>query len=309
MAKNPCWDDLTELGSVRFLTEPISTIPDLELKDISFIVALRERTALTEHVFNRLPQLKLIFQTGGGTHHIDHQAAMKRDISIAIDRKSKAMQTSVPELTIALILGTMHLIPQAQQAMRSGRWPLLTGRTLNSRRLGILGFGREGSGVASIAKNAFNMEVVSWARPGSQTERPSDIPGLTLEELLQTSDVVSIHLMLSPESTGLLNAERLKIMKKGSVLINTSRGGIIDEEALIDALTNGPLAAAGLDVFANEPLPPNSRLRKLDNVMLSPHIGWTVEEVFADFAQTACRQVKLYLQGKLPASDLITNAL
>jgi D-3-phosphoglycerate dehydrogenase / 2-oxoglutarate reductase len=309
IANSPCWIELKELIDIRFLTEPISSIPDSELKEVKFIMALRERTALTEQVFIRLPHLKLILQTGGNAPHIDQQAAWKRNISIAIDKNSKAIHTSVPELTMALILGTMHLIPQAQQAMRSGTWPLLTGRTLNRRRLGILGMGTEGSSVAYIAKNAFNMEVVTWARPGSHTKLPADIPGLALEELLHTSDVVSIHLLLSPESSGLLDAERLQSMKKGSVLINTSRGRIVDEEALIGALTNGPLAAAGLDVFVTEPLPHNSPLRKLDNVMLSPHIGWTVEEVFEDFAQTASKQLIQYLQGKLAASDLLLNAL
>jgi D-3-phosphoglycerate dehydrogenase len=116
--------------------------------------------------------------------------------------------------------------------------------------------------------------------------------------------VVSIHLRLSPESTGLLNAKQLQFMKRGSVLINTSRGSIVNEEALVTALTHGPLSGAGLDVFAHEPLAQDSRLRSLNNVILTPHIGWTVEEVFAEFAQIASTQLLQYLNGTLPASEL-----
>jgi phosphoglycerate dehydrogenase-like enzyme len=155
------------------------------------------------------------------------------------------------------------------------------------------------------------MEVVAWARQavgtGGMADGPGDIPRLLLDELLRTSDVVSIHLRLSKESTGLLNAERLRIMKPGSVLINTSRGAIVDEAALIDALTNGPLAAAGLDVFTHEPLPPGSPLRSMGNVVLTPHIGWTVEEVFEEFAQIAFTQLSQYLQGELPSSEVMAQ--
>jgi D-3-phosphoglycerate dehydrogenase len=205
-----------------------------------------------------------------------------------------------------MMLGLMHLVPQAQQAMRAGEWPLLTGRTLKGRRLGILGLGRHGNNVAHIAKTAFNMEVVAWHREGGSAAAPGDIPRLPLDELLQTSDVVSIHLRLSPESTGLLDAKKLQAMKPGSILVNTSRGAIVDETALIEALTHGPLGGAGLDVFTNEPLSPDSPLRSLNNVMLTPHIGWTVEEVFAEFAEIACTQLLQYLDGSLAVSELIS---
>jgi D-3-phosphoglycerate dehydrogenase / 2-oxoglutarate reductase len=298
------WHRLKGFVDVKFLSAPIGQIPDDELAAVDFLMAMRERTALTEHVFARLPQLKLVLQTGGHAYHIDRQAAQKRGIMIALGRRIKAPLASVPELTIAMMLGVMHLLPQAQQAMRTGEWPLLTGRTLNGRRLGILGLGRHGSCVAHIAKTAFNMDVVAWARPGG-VARSGDIPGLPLDELLRNCDVVSIHLRLSPESTGLLDADRLQMMKPGSVLINTSRGAIINEEALINALTHGPLAGAGLDVFTHEPLASDSPLRSLNNVMLTPHIGWTVAEVFEEFAEIACTQLLQYLQGNLPASELL----
>jgi len=304
IAKSPVWGQLEEFVDIKFLPVPIATVLDDELSSVVFLMAIRERTALTEQVFARLPKLKLILQTGGHAYHIDQQAAQKRCIAITLGRRIKAPLASVPELTMAMMLGVMHLLPQAQQAMRSGEWPLLTGRTLNGRKLGILGLGRHGSRVAHIAKTAFNMDVVAWARPGAAA-KTGDIPGLPLDELLRTCDVVSIHLRLSPESTGLLDAQRLQMMKPGAVLINTSRGAIINEEALISALTRGPLAGAGLDVFTHEPLAVNSPLRSLNNVVLTPHIGWTVEEVFVEFAEIACTQLLQYLQGNLPASEVL----
>jgi phosphoglycerate dehydrogenase-like enzyme len=165
--------------------------------------------------------------------------------------------------------------------------------------------GRHGTKVANIAKSAFNMNVVAWARPGNNARTTDNFPRLSLDELLSTSDIVTIHLKLSPESTGLINAERIRMMKKGSVLINTSRGAIIDELALIEALKSGNLAGAGLDVFAKEPLPADSPLRSMNNVIITPHIGWTVEEVFDEFSQIACTQLQQYIEGKLPEGEIL----
>jgi len=304
IAANPCWKELEGKAEIRFLSKPMTSATDAELADVTFLMALRERTALTKEVFSRLPNLKLILQTGGHAYHIDQKAAQKHGVTIALGRRVKAPLIAVPELVFLMMLGLMHKVPMALQAMHKGEWPLLTGRTLSGRRLGILGIGRHGTCVAHIPKTAFNMDVVAWARPGSQATN-NDIPRLPLEELLSTSDIVSIHLRLSPESTGLINAERLQGMKKGSVLINTSRGTIVNEDALINALTKGPVASAGLDVFTHEPLAIDSPLRKLNNVILTPHIGWTVEEVFAEFAQIACTQLRQYLQGNLPETEVI----
>ena len=151
------------------------------------------------------------------------------------------------------------------------------------------------------------MEVVVWDRTGNNYDTSSDFKRLPLDELLQTSDVVSIHLRLSKESTGLMNKERFEKMKAGAILINTSRGAIVDENSLVEALTRGTLGGAGLDVFTHEPLAKDSRLRKLDNVILTPHIGWTVEEVFEEFAQIACTQLTEYLDGKLAKSELLSH--
>jgi D-3-phosphoglycerate dehydrogenase / 2-oxoglutarate reductase len=300
-----CWNQLKDLVEIKFLKEPIGRTSDSEIEQAQFLMALRERTVLNEHVFRRMPDLKLVLQTGGHAYHIDIVAAKKQNIAIALGRSVKSPLISVPELTFAFILGLMHKVYQGNKIMQDGGWELLTGRTLSKRRLGILGLGRLGSRVAHIASTAFNMEVVAWDRSGNGFGTDNGFKRLPLDDLLETSDIVSIHLRLSKESAGLINKERLAKMKPGAILVNTSRGAIVDENALADALTKGSLAGAGLDVFIEEPLAIESPLRKLNNVILSPHIGWTVEEVFEEFAQIACMHLQEYLNGTLAGSELL----
>jgi len=300
-----CWNQAKELVEIKFLKEPIESAEDAEIEQAQFLMVLRERTTLDERVFKRMPDLKLVLQTGGHAYHIDTSAAQKQNIVITLGRRVKAPLISVPELTFAFALSLIHKVHQGNITMHNGQWQLFTGRTLSKRRLGILGLGRHGSRVAEIARTAFNMEVVAWDRAANTYDTSSTIKRLPLDELLETSDVVSIHLRLSKESTGLMNKERLEKMKAGAILINTSRGAIVDENALIEVLTKGSLAGAGLDVFTGEPLATDSPLRKLDSVILTPHIGWTVEEVFEEFAQIACTQLVEYLNGTLAKSELL----
>ena len=302
-----CWEQVKELVDIKFLKEPIGNANDAEIKQAQFLMALRERTTLDEQLFKRMPHLKLVLQTGGHAYHINTSAAQKQNIDIALGRRVKAPLISVPELTFAFALSLMHKVHQASNTMHDGHWQLFTGRTLAKHRLGILGLGRHGSRVAQIASTAFDMEVVAWERTANSYDTNDGIKRLSLDGLLETSDVVSIHLRLSKESTGLMNKERLEKMKAGAILINTSRGAIVDENALVDLLTKGTLAGAGLDVFAQEPLAIDSPLRKLDNVILTPHIGWTVEEVFEEFAQIACTQLIEYLNGALARSELLSS--
>ncbi len=302
-----CWNQVKELVEIKFLKVPVETVDDAEIEQAQFLMALRERTIINEKLFKRMPNLKLVLQTGGHAYHIDTSAAQKQNILIALGRRVKAPLISVPELTFAFALGLMHKVNEGNSMMHNGQWGLLTGRTLSKRRLGILGLGRHGSRVAHIASSAFDMDVVAWDRTGNSYQSNNDIKRLSLDELLESSDIVSIHLRLSKESTGLMNKERLEKMKAGAILINTSRGAIVDENALVNALTKGTLAGAGLDVFTQEPLPIESPLRKLDNIILTPHIGWTVEEVFEEFAQIACMQLREYMNGTLAKSELLTN--
>jgi phosphoglycerate dehydrogenase-like enzyme len=303
--KVACWKQFNELLEIKFLKEPIGRTSDVEIEQAQFLMAIRERTALNEQLFKRMPKLKLVLQTGGHAYHIDKAAAKQRHIIIASGRRVKAPLASVPELTFAFVLGLTHKVYQAQRSMQNGRWDLLTGRTLSNKRLGILGMGRHGSRVAQIASTAFNMEVVAWNRNENTYSESGGFKRLPLEELLETCDIVSIHLKLSDDSKGLINKERLAKMKPGALLINTSRGAIVDEDALIEALENKRLAGAGLDVFRQEPLAIDSPLRIFDNVILTPHIGWTVDEVFEEFATIACTQLMEYLNGNLANTELL----
>jgi len=302
-----CWSQVKELVEIKFLKAAIETVYDTEIERAQFLMALRERTTLDENLFKRMPNLKLVLQTGGHAYHVDISAAQKQNILIALGRRIKAPLISVPELTFAFALSLMHKVHQGNNTMHKGQWQLFTGRTLSKRRLGIIGLGRIGSRVAHIASTAFNMEVVAWDRGLDTYDSSNGIKRLSLDQLLETSDIVSIHLRLSEESKGLMNKERLEKMKPGAILINTSRGVIVDENALVETLTKGTLSGAALDVFSQEPLAVDSPLRTLDNVILTPHIGWTVEEVFEEFAQIACTQLIQYLNGTLAKSELLLH--
>ena len=189
-------------------------------------------------------------------------------------------------------------------AMSQGEWPKSTGGVLANRTLGILGFGRLGQPVAKIAQ-AFGMRVIVWNRKEVQTTTEQGIDAFPLDELLAQSDIVSIHLRLASETRNLINKERLAKMQPHALLINTSRGAIIDEEALIEALSHNRIGGAGLDVFATEPLPADSPLRTLSNVVLTPHIGWQVQEVFNEFSGIAADHLSAWLEGKLPAEEVL----
>lgn len=294
---------LAELADVTVLDRPIAEVPDEDLQDVRVVLAIRERTRFDRATFDRLPNLELILQTGGHAYHVDIDEAKSRGIAVALWRNHDACEAAMRELTFALAVAALRRFPEAGRAGDSGAWPGLLGGTLRGRRLGILGMGLQGRAVARLAL-AFDMDVVAWARPGSTQTAADGIPRLPMEELLATSDVVSIHLRLSEESRGLLDAARLRSMKQGSVLVNTARGAIVDEAALAVVLRDGPLRAAGLDVFAHEPLPADSPLRTLPNVVLTPHIGWTVEEAFAEFAEGSAGQLEDYLANKLDPGEL-----
>lgn len=293
---------MRQQANVRVVSTSLDEIPDAELSDVHVIMAVRERSKLGAAELDRLPNLQLVLQTGGHAYHLDGQHATSRGIPVALGRRGQGPRAAVPELTFALAIGSLRHLGAAAQSMRSGRWEPFLGRTLSGRTMGILGYGRHGKNVARLAQ-AFGMEVLVWSR--SEHEAVEGVEFVPLDALLERSDVVSIHLRLSDESRGLIGASELASMKKGSVLVNTARGAIVDEDALIHALTNGPLAAAGLDVFASEPLAPDSALRELPNVIALPHVGWTVEEVFEEFALIAADQLDDFLHEQLSTDELM----
>jgi len=294
----PALEKLQKLADVTILHHPLQTQDLSNLNQFQVLLALRERTKLDESLFKYCDNLKLILQTGGHDYHIDKDAASKRGIVIALGREVTRPTVVIPELVFAFILGlTRHIYPLNLQ-MSKGEWPASMGGSLAGRTLGILGYGRLGRPVASIAKT-FGMKVVAWGRRGLNSV-DNDVKLLLLDDLLACSDIVSIHLRLSNESRGLLNRERIAKMKSGALVINTSRGAIIDEDALIDALSEKRLGGAGLDVFSIEPLSSTSRLRTLSNVILTPHIGWQVKDVLHEFVEIAANQLQDWIRKHTP---------
>jgi D-3-phosphoglycerate dehydrogenase / 2-oxoglutarate reductase len=305
LALAPAMMRLRQLAEVEVRDRPIQPDELPMLKEFQFLLALRERTTLDNQFFAACPNLELVLQTGGHAYHIDQTAASQQGIVIALGRRVSKPTVVIPELVFGFMLGLMRQIYPLTAEMHNGGWPELLGGSLAGRTLGILGYGRLGRPVARLA-NAFGMRVVAWDRSGSSSGSDSfDVARLPLDELLAISDVVSIHLRLSDQSRGLLNRERLWKMKPGAILINTSRGAIIDEPALIEALREKRLAGAGLDVFSTEPLPPTSELRTMPNVILTPHIGWKVKDVLHEFVEIAADQLHAWLSTGLSKTEVL----
>ncbi len=265
------------------------------LKGSQAIIPIRERTPFPAKLLKGLADLEIIAQTGNHAYHIDMKAATEAGILVTMAPGG----IGVTELTIGLMIAVMRRIPQSDQAMRRGQWPLVLGRVLKGKTLGILGLGKVGSEVARIAQ-AFSMKVIAWG-PTLTKERAEKAQAtfMTLEGVLRNSDVVSVHLKLSEQSKGLLNETRLRLMKKTSYLINTARGTIVDEDALVRLLQEKTITGAALDVFGEEPLPASSPLTQLDNVVLTSHLGWPTDAGFQGFAENAVENILNYMDGKL----------
>ncbi|HEX6529185.1 MAG TPA: D-2-hydroxyacid dehydrogenase family protein [Burkholderiales bacterium] len=272
------------------------------IREYPILIAMRERTRFDAAFFAAMPNLELISQTGNHAYHVDMAAATKAGVLIGMassDVKAMgAIARSTLELTFGLMIAVIRRIPQTDAAMRRGEWPSFAGRTLAGKKLGILGLGRIGREVAAVAR-AFGMQVLAWG-PTLNAERAerSQVTFMDLERLLEEADIVTVQLRLSDQSRGLLNEARLRRIGPKGVLINTARGAIVDEKALARVLAEGALGAAGIDVFEEEPLPADSPLRRLDNVVLTSHLGWPADLTYATFAQAAVGIVEAYLDGK-----------
>ncbi len=303
LARSPAMVRLRQLADVTILDHPLDGYNIL--RDFQFILTLRERTKLDARFFESCPALELVLQTGGHAYHIDQAAATQKGIVVALGRRVSKPTVVVPELALGFMLGLVRQIYPLTTNMSKGEWHGSIGGSLSGRTLGILGYGRHGRPIARLAQ-AFGMKVIAWDRTGTRPE-PDEfgVPRLPLDDLLAESDVVSIHLRLSNESHGLMNKENLWKMKPTALLINTSRGAILDEAALIDALREKRIAGAGLDVFAVEPLPESSPLRRMPNVLLTPHVGWQVRDVFHEFVEIAADQLDAWLKNELPKSDML----
>ena len=285
---------LREQAEVRIFTEPFGEAA--ALRGFDALIANRERTRFTRLLLEQLPDVRVIAQTGSHAYHIDFAAAAERGIVIA--KASSGFSTGAAELTIGLAISLMRQIPAADAAIKRGQWITPMTQVLHNKTLGVIGLGHIGRHVAKIAK-AFEMRVLAWSpRLTAEAAMASGAKRRELDDLLRESDVVSIHLTLAPESRGLLNASRLALMKPTAYLINTARGPIVDESALIAALSEGRIAGAGLDVFDIEPLPAGHPLTKLPNVVLTPHLGWPTDEAYERFSDAAADVLLNFMQGK-----------
>jgi D-3-phosphoglycerate dehydrogenase len=257
------------------------------------ILFVRSKPLVTAEVISKAGKLKVIARAGVGLDNIDVKAAEARGIKVI--NTPEATSRSVAELTIGLMFSVARKIAYSDRKMREGKWVKkeAEGIELKGKTLGIIGFGRIGREVAAIASKGLGMRVLYYDvyRASPEIERELGATFVDLETLARESDVVSVHVPLTPETRWLVSEGLLRLMKKNAILINTSRGGVVDTKALIKALQEGWIAGAGLDVYEEEPLPPNHPLTKLDNVVLTPHIGASTEEAQERAGVDAVRKV------------------
>jgi len=292
------WSPVADRVEVTAFTEHQADSEELvaALADVDIVVVMRERTPLPAPVFARLPRLRLVVTTGMRNSAIDLPAAAAHGVLVCGTASSPVPPT---ELTWALILGLARNLAAENAAFHAGgRWQSTVGVELAGRRLGLLGLGRIGSRVARIG-SAFGMDVVAWSQHLSR-ERTDEL-GVTLApslaELLATSDVVSIHLALGERTRGLLGRDELARMRPSAFLVNTSRSAIVDGPALVDALVQGRIAGAGLDVFDREPLPADDVLRTLPTVLATPHLGYVAVDNYRTYFREAVEDIAAFLAG------------
>lgn len=290
------WSTLPNDVEVRVFQDHLKDEDALvgRLKDFEIVMAMRERTPFPRRVFERLPNLKLLTTTGMRNAAIDMQAATDHDVIVS---GTGGVVYPTAELTWGLILSLLRHIHREDRAVRGGRWQISMGVDLHGKTLGVIGLGNLGSQVAAVGK-AFQMNVIAWSQ-NLTAERAASLGArlVTKDELLAQSDIVTIHLVLSERTRGLLGARELGLLKPTAYVINTSRGPIIDEQALVEALQNKTIAGAGLDVFDDEPLTLDHALRNLENTVITPHIGYVTEDTYKIFFDQTVENIKAFLDG------------
>lgn len=258
------------------------------------VVAMRERTAFRRSLLERLGALRLLVTTGMRNASIDVAAASELGVTVC---GTGGVPYPTAELTWGLILALARHIPREDAATRDGSWQLSVGEGLHGKTLGLLGLGRLGSQVAAVGA-AFGMDLIAWSQNLTQKRaREFGATLVTKDELLSASDFLTVHLVLSDRTRGLVGARELGLMKPTAYLVNTSRGPIVDESALVTALRDGSIAGAGLDVFDVEPLPPGHSLLTAPNTVLTPHLGYVTDETYRVFYGHAVEDIVSYLDG------------
>ncbi len=292
------WSALGDRVEVFSISQHFSDEAELavHLQDCDILVIMRERTPITATLLARLPQLKLLITSGMRNASIDLVAATQSGVVVC----GTASGSAAPmELSWALLLGLAKNLLAENHALRhNGPWQQAVGVTLQGKTLGLLGLGKIGSQMAVVAQ-AFGMRVLAWSQ-NLTAERAAEV-GVTLatskQALFEQSDFVSVHLVLSERSRGLVGRPELQAMKKTAYLINTSRAAIVDRSALIDALQQGQIAGAGLDVFEVEPLPSDDIFRQLPNVLATPHLGYVADSNYQIYFREAIENIEAFIAG------------
>lgn len=287
------WERLGE-HELTFFHEPLED-PGAALEPFEIVCAMRERTAFPAELFDRLSNLKLLVTTGLRNASIDLEAAAARGVTVC---GTEVPSTPTAELAWGLVLALARHIPVEDVGMREGGWMTTVGADLDGKTLGILGLGRLGSIVARYGA-AFGMRLIAWSE-NLTADRAAECGAelVTKDELFSRADVVTIHLVLSRRTRGLIGAHELGLMKKTAFLVNTSRGPIVDEAALLAALGAGTIAGAGIDVYDREPLSADHPLRRAPNTVLTPHLGYVTENTYRVFYEQTLEDVQAWLAGE-----------
>lgn len=293
------WPTLHDRAEITFLTHSIPQDQLVrELAGYDALCLLRERTDFPAAVLRGLPDLKAIVATGRQNRTLDSATAEELGIAVMSTDGGGNGAFATVDLAWGLILGLMRHIPAEAAAIRSGAWQTRLGNALYGRTLGLVGLGRLGSRMALVAQ-AFGMKVIAWS-PNLTSERAAAVGAelVPKQTLFAMADIVSLHLVLGPTTQGIVTAADIAAMPSHALLINTSRGPLIDQQALHDALANGRIGGAGVDVFDREPLPADAPERHLPNLLATPHLGYCVQETFEVFYRQTVENLDAWLNGQ-----------
>jgi phosphoglycerate dehydrogenase-like enzyme len=291
------WGALKGRADITVFRDHLSDLAALveRLKPFDVVCVMRERTPFSRSILEQLPNLKLLASTGARNASIDLDAASERGVTVCGTGYSAH---GAIELTWALILAIVRNLPAELASLRAGQWQISVGADLKGKTIGVVGLGSIGAKIARIAL-AFGMNVLAWSQ--NLTRETAEQHGARLvgkEELFRDADIVTVHLVLSRRTEGIIGAPELNLMKPSAYLVNTSRGPLVDENALVNALKNRTIAGAALDVYNVEPLPESHPLRSLDNVLATPHIGFVTEETYKIFYRDTVENITAWLSGK-----------
>lgn len=291
------WSQLSGRADIKVFTEHLGGEENAakKLADFQIIVGMRERTPFPATLIRRLPQLKLLVTTGMRNLSFDLEAAHSQGVTVC---GTGGVGNPTSELAVGMMIALMRDIHGQFGSMRQGRWQTRPGYSLAGKTLGLLGMGRVGGAVAAVG-HAFNMKLIAWSQ-NLTGERAAGCHARRVEkdELFRQSDVLSIHLILSGRTRGIVGAREMSLMKPTAFLVNTSRGQIVDEAALLKILQEKRIAGAAIDVYGAEPLPADHPIRQLDNVLLTPHLGYVSVENLTKMYQDAVEDIIAFLDGK-----------